>query len=56
MPSRYIQFILLAEGEDVVRRAAYAKTVHDGFSSGGRPMLTRRNDRIAGEEIAQRKG
>ena len=39
----YIQFILFRDGEDVVKRAPYGKVVHDGFSTGGKRMLTARN-------------
>lgn len=47
----YIQFVLFSEGKDIVRRAPYAKTVYDGFSTGGGSMLTRRNSGLAEEEI-----
>jgi hypothetical protein len=48
----YISFILFGEEKDVVRRAPYAKTVHEGFSNGGRSMMTRRNNEIAAKEIS----
>jgi len=48
----YIQFILFGEGKDVVQRADYAKTVHDGFSTGGKSMLTARNTLPVEKEAA----
>jgi hypothetical protein len=32
----------------MVRDATYARTVHDGFTTGGRSMLTKRNNRACG--------
>ena len=52
----YIQFILFGEGEDVVKNVPYAKTVNDGFSSGGKSMLTPTNGRLVAEEIAKERG
>ncbi len=51
----YIQFILLRDGADVFQRAAYANTVHEGFRTGGKPMLTPRSSRLASEEIKARQ-
>jgi hypothetical protein len=48
----YISFVLFGEEKDIVRRAPYAKQVYEGFSSGGRLMLTRRNNELAAKEIA----
>jgi hypothetical protein len=48
----YISFVLFGEEKDVVRRAPYAKNVYEGFSSGGRLMLTRRNNELAAKENA----
>jgi hypothetical protein len=49
----YIQFIFLGDGEDFVRNATYAKAVYDGFTKGGRSMLTKRNNRVVDEQIIQ---
>ncbi|WPO39794.1 hypothetical protein [Tardiphaga sp. 42S5] len=43
----YISFVLIQEAGDVVHDAAYAKVVNEGFSKNGRPMLTKRNLRLA---------
>jgi hypothetical protein len=49
----YISFVLFGEDKEVVRRAPYATTVHEGFSRGGRSMMTNRNNEIAMREITQ---
>jgi hypothetical protein len=49
----YLQFILLREGEDVVRHATYGKVVKEGFSSQGKSMLTPTNRRWAVDEITK---
>ena len=49
----YLQFILLGEGEDVVKHATYGKVVNEGFSSQGKSMLTPSNSRWAADEIAK---
>jgi hypothetical protein len=38
----YLQFILLGEDRDVVKRSSYGTIVNEGFSSGGKSMLTPR--------------
>jgi hypothetical protein len=48
----YLQFILLGEDQDVVKRASYGTVVNDGFSSGGKSMLTPRNS-WAVDEVAK---
>ena len=45
--SPYISFVLYQEGGDVVHNPTYANVVHEGFSQGGRMMLTRRNMQLA---------
>jgi hypothetical protein len=40
---KYIQFVLFQEGGDVVHKPSYVGVVHDGFTNGGRRMLTQRN-------------
>lgn len=50
----YIEFVLFGDGKDVIRRAAYAATVHDGFASGGKSMLTPRNSLLVSNEAALR--
>jgi hypothetical protein len=52
----YIQFLLFREGADVVQRAPYAKVVHDGFSTGGKLMLTKRNTVATQDEAARPPG
>ena len=52
----YLQSILLSEGPDVVKRASYEKVVHDGFSRGGKSMLTPSNSRWAADEVAKEGG
>jgi hypothetical protein len=42
----YIQFILFGDEKEVFRRSPYAKTVCEGFSTGGKPMLTPCNARV----------
>jgi hypothetical protein len=49
----YIQFMLLREGEDVVRHTTYGKVVKEGFSSQGKSMLTPSSSRWAADEIAK---
>jgi hypothetical protein len=49
----YLQFILLGEGENVVKHATYGKVVNEGFSSQGKSMLTPSNSRWATDEIAK---
>jgi hypothetical protein len=49
----YIQFILFRDGEDVMKRAAYGKVVHDGFSTGGKAMLTARNTRLVQDQATK---
>jgi hypothetical protein len=49
----YLQFILFAEGEDVVKHVTYEKIVNEGFSSQGKAMLTPSNSRWAADEIAK---
>jgi hypothetical protein len=49
----YIQFILFREGEDVVQHADYEKAVHEGFSSGGKSMLTPSNGRLIAKDMLQ---
>jgi hypothetical protein len=43
----YISFVLFKEGADIVHVPQYAKVVDEGFSNGGRLMLTKRNTRLA---------
>ena len=50
---RYIQFIFFGDGPDVVRRAPYGKVVNDGFSSGGKSMMTPSNQLLLDKETAQ---
>ena len=52
----YLQFILLGEDQDVVRRASYGTVVIEGFSSGGKSMLTPSNIRRAADEVAKEAG
>ena len=42
-----INFVLFQEGGDVVHMPSYADVVHQGFTKGGRPMLTKRNMDLA---------
>ena len=42
-----IQFLLFREGGDVVHKPSYVDVVHDGFTNGGRLMLTKRNMDLA---------
>jgi hypothetical protein len=43
----YISFVLFSEGEDIIHPAPYADVVSQGFSNGGRLMLTKRNLQLA---------
>lgn len=45
--SPYLSFVVFHEGEDIIRDAPYANTVHEGFSKDGRLMLTKHNLRMA---------
>lgn len=49
----YINFALFQDGEDLVKDAPYGEIVRDGFSTGGKPMLTTRNTRLAFEQAAK---
>lgn len=42
-----IHFVLFQESGDVVHTPSYVSVVHNGFSHGGRPMLTKRNMNLA---------
>lgn len=39
----YIQFVLFGEGKDTIQRADYGKIVREGFTTGGKSMLTASN-------------
>jgi hypothetical protein len=43
----YISFVAYREGPDIIRNPPYAGVVREGFSKGGRPMLTKRNMALA---------
>ncbi len=43
----YISFVLFSDDGDIVHTASYTGVVSEGFSKGGRLMLTKRNLRIA---------
>jgi hypothetical protein len=43
----YISFVVYHEGPDVIRNPPYADVVREGFSKGGRLMLTKRNAALA---------
>jgi hypothetical protein len=45
--TRCIEFVLYQEGGDVVHKPSYFGVVRDGFTNGGRPMLTQRNSDLA---------
>ncbi|MGC1588309.1 MAG: hypothetical protein WA791_21810 [Rhodomicrobium sp.] len=49
----YVHFVLFRDGPDLVQHASYEKAVHDGFTSGGKPMLTPCNTRWAVETSAE---
>ncbi|MEJ2378245.1 MAG: hypothetical protein P8Y71_23625, partial [Pseudolabrys sp.] len=47
---KYIQFVLFGQGEDVVLNAEYGARVREGFSEGGKSMLTPTNLRLIEEQ------
>jgi hypothetical protein len=51
---QYIHFVLFQEGGDVVHKPSYVGVVHDGFTNGGRRMLTQRNWDLAKEAMGSK--
>lgn len=42
----YVHFVLFREGPDLIQHASYEKVVYDGFTSGGKMMLTPSSTRL----------
>ena len=51
----YIQFVVFGDERDFVQKATYAKTVYEGFSQGGKSMLTPTNDKLVAADIAKQQ-
>jgi hypothetical protein len=51
----YLQFILLGDGESVLKHVSYEQVVNEGFSSKGKAMLTPSSSRWAANEMLRGK-
>jgi hypothetical protein len=43
----YVELVLFQEGGDIVHEPSYGDVIRDGFTKGGRLMLTKRNMDLA---------
>lgn len=50
----YVRFVLFGKDEDIVQQADYGRVVQQGFTQGGKQMLTPQNLRQADKELAEK--
>lgn len=48
----YIKFLMFGAGEDEIHKAAYSDVVFEGFVKGGKPMITKRNEKLDAKKAA----